>query len=296
MLINYDHYRVFHHVVQNGSITGAAKELYLSQSTVSRIIKNLESSLDSVLLERSKKGVKLTEEGVLLFSHLNTAVEHISIAEERLESLKRSDAGRLRIGSSELALEYFLLPYLRMLKAERRNFTVGLSYTTPVRANEDLRSGIIDIAVLASPIPAHEDIKVITLKEVNYILVAGSSFSELQNKKTAFSELKGYPFIAGEKGMAVRLFADRIAKASGFELEPKYELASLPLLISMVEMDFGIGFVPYQHAEKALFEKRIFRIDLEQELPIENICVMLAKTPYSSRITNIFLDTLLSGH
>ena len=294
MSTNYDHYRVFHQVVKSGSISGAADELFLTQSTVSRIIQSLERSLNSILFIRSKQGVSLTEEGILLFRHLNTAIEHINIAEERIGSRAGLDEGQLRIGASELTLKYFILPYLKRLKAAHPNISLRLSYSTPQAAIEDLRSGLLDMAVLASPVPLEIDINITPLKEIEYILISGPAYSEFHNKSVYLREIMGHPFISGEKGMAVREFSDSVAKLSRIELKPEYEVGSLLLMISMVQLDMGLGFAPYEHVEEPLREKSIFQINLKQKLPKGHICVMTSKKSYNDRITECFLDILNS--
>lgn len=63
MSTNFDYYKVFYYAASLGSITLAAKELFLSQPTVSRLIQNLENDLGITLFIRTKKGLLLTPEG-----------------------------------------------------------------------------------------------------------------------------------------------------------------------------------------------------------------------------------------
>mgnify|MGYP000332268249 CR=1 FL=1 len=60
-------YRIFYTVAQCGSISAAARHLYISQPAISKSISNLENELQTHLFERTSRGVSLTEEGQLLF-------------------------------------------------------------------------------------------------------------------------------------------------------------------------------------------------------------------------------------
>ena len=67
---NLNYYKIFYEVAKNGNISKAAETLYISQPAVSKSITKLEQSLNHTLFIRSKKGVKLTEEGKTLYHHL----------------------------------------------------------------------------------------------------------------------------------------------------------------------------------------------------------------------------------
>ena len=66
-------YRIFYTVAQCGSISAAARHLYISQPAISKSISNLENELQTHLFERTSRGVSLTEEGQLLFHHVSDA-------------------------------------------------------------------------------------------------------------------------------------------------------------------------------------------------------------------------------
>ena len=63
MTINYEYYKVFYHVSQQGSLTGAAKELCISQPAVSQALRQLEREAGVKLFSRTSRGVQLTREG-----------------------------------------------------------------------------------------------------------------------------------------------------------------------------------------------------------------------------------------
>jgi len=273
-------------------MTVAAKELYLAQSTVSRTIQQLEHKLGCKLLVRSTKGVKLTDEGQLLYHHLKAAFEHIQAAEERLANIRRLNEGVLRIGASELTLEFYLLPYLERFKREHPNICIRLSYSNPELAIDDLNSGLLDMAVLASPLIEDDSLLVTPIKKFDYALIAGPRFSELKSKKVNLRDLRDYPFICMEKGMSVRIYADRIAESEGFTLHPECEVGSMPLLISMVQVNLGLGFAPAPHVQKVLADNTVFEVKLQKSLPCENICLLTSRNSHRNKIKDEFIKML----
>ena len=295
MAVNYEYYKVFYRVAEFGNITTAAREMFLAQSTVSRTIQNLENELGCMLLERTTHGVSLTDEGSILFHHLKQAVEHITAAEERLDNIRKLNEGLLRIGASELTLEHYLMPYLERLKREHPKICIRVSYSNPMKAVSDLNSRLLDVAVLAGPFIENASITHVPLSggEVDYVLVAGNAFSELRSKNIDLRDLKDYPFISMEKGMGVRIYADSIAAQNGFELRPESEVGSMPLFISLVQINLGLGFIPAPHSKIPLAENSVFKVDLCQELPKVNISMLTCKDTPRNRVLDRFIDLLM---
>ena len=77
MDINFELYKVFYYVGKTLSFSDASKILFISQSAVSQSVKVLEKKLNKSLFDRSTKKVKLTEEGEILFKHVESAVKLI---------------------------------------------------------------------------------------------------------------------------------------------------------------------------------------------------------------------------
>ena len=84
MYQNLSSYRIFYTVANTKNISKAAKELYISQPAISKSIQKLEESLGTKLFERSSRGVALTDSGELLYTHVKSAFETLSIGEDRL--------------------------------------------------------------------------------------------------------------------------------------------------------------------------------------------------------------------
>ena len=93
MNINLDYYKIFRSVVQQGSFSAAAKELFITQPAVSQAVSHLENQLQTKLFTRTKKGAFPTEEGRILFEHISAALQMISAGEEKLERMNNLQSG-----------------------------------------------------------------------------------------------------------------------------------------------------------------------------------------------------------
>ena len=91
--------RVLREVAAHGSFSAAAEALAFTQPAVSRQIATLETEAGTRLVERSARGVRLTQAGELLVGHADVILDRLTAAESQLEALSQLEGGRLHIGA-----------------------------------------------------------------------------------------------------------------------------------------------------------------------------------------------------
>ncbi|MBC7738785.1 MAG: LysR family transcriptional regulator [Candidatus Saccharibacteria bacterium] len=114
MALNLHHLRLFHAVASDGTLTGAARTLNLSQSALSTQIKALELSLGHDLFERRGRGLILTEAGRIALDHAEAIFR---TADDLLATLRETGRGRraLRVGALATLSRNFQMQFLRPL-------------------------------------------------------------------------------------------------------------------------------------------------------------------------------------
>ena len=95
--MDWDKLRIFHAVAGAGSLTHAGDTLHLSQSAVSRQIRSLEESLNTILFHRHARGLILTEQGELLFDATISMSKRIEAASARIKDSEEEIYGELRV-------------------------------------------------------------------------------------------------------------------------------------------------------------------------------------------------------
>jgi len=143
--------RAFVTLVNTGSFTKTAKQLYLSQSAISHSIKALESDVGCRLLDRVGKKVALTLAGEQLLKHAQSVLAEMDAVRESLNHLGKWGHSRLRIGASNTACQYILPPVLRELRKSFPQCQLSIS-PGDVRLMVDmLERGEIDLAITLEP-------------------------------------------------------------------------------------------------------------------------------------------------
>ncbi|MFW5672906.1 MAG: LysR family transcriptional regulator, partial [Acetivibrio ethanolgignens] len=142
--INLEYYKIFYYVGKLGGISLAAEELSISQPAVSQAVKQLERCLGSTLFIRTSKGVRLTREGEILFSYIKNGYEMIKFGENRLKNIQNLEMGEIRIGASDMTLQFYLLPFLERFHERYPGIKIQVTNAPTPSTIKYLQEGKID--------------------------------------------------------------------------------------------------------------------------------------------------------
>ena len=145
------HLRYFVAVAELGNVTQAARRLHVAQPALSRQIQDLEEELGVKLLERSTRGIKLTEAGKFFADEAGAVLERADQALKAVRALARGETGELRIG-------YAPSPTTEILPRALAAFQTGapgVCVTLLDLASDDLESALLDgrvhVSVMVKP-------------------------------------------------------------------------------------------------------------------------------------------------
>jgi len=271
MDITYDYYRIFYYVCRYGSFTKAAQILNGSQPNITRTINNLEAQLGIKLFVRSKKGIAPTEEGKRLYNRISLAFEQISLAEKELEESRNLEAGLVTIGVSEIALHEVLLPALTEFRKNHPKISVKVTNESTPSALRGLNEGMVDFALVTTPIENEDAYECVILKEFRELLVAPKDF-KLSSDIISIKEICNYPLVMMVEKTGTRAFYDNIFLENNQTLSPQMIAATADQILPMIKAGLGIGFVP-----EILFDDDpdIRIISLAEDLPSRKICLVM---------------------
>lgn len=135
-------------VVQEGSISGAAKFLHLSQPTLSRQLKDMENELGKTLFIRSNRKIKLTEEGLILRKRAEEIIELMKKAQAEINLSDEILAGNIYIGAGETVGVRELIKVFKNLRKEYPLINLHIVSGDKTTVLEDLEHGLIDFALV----------------------------------------------------------------------------------------------------------------------------------------------------
>ena len=278
MNIDFELYRIFYVVANNGNITKASEELNISQPAISKSIKNLEDQLGGQLFVRTKRGVNLTDEGREFYNYIRQAIEYINNAENKFTDLLNLETGCIKIGISTTLTKEFLLPYLEEFHQFYPKIDIQIITNVARELIPKLKNGLIDIVILNLNNNNYgSDIELTNLRTVHDSFVVNNKYSELLNREVSLKELNNYPLVLQVKNSNTRDFLDNFARDNGVVLKPNIELASYSLVVEFAKIGFGIGYATKEYIKEAIKNKELYEIKLKEKIPARYIGMAISK-------------------
>jgi DNA-binding transcriptional LysR family regulator len=274
MNIDLEYYRIFYYVAKAGSFTQAGEELCISQPAVSQAVKLLETNLGSKLFVRIPKGVKLTPEGEVLYSYVQRGYEYILMGEAKFQKMLDLENGEIRIGASDMTLQFYLLPYLEKFHEKFPRIKVMVTNAPTPETIDFLYEGKIDFGIVSEPFEAKPEIEIKKIMKIQDIFVAGSRFQHLQGQILSYKALEELPIICLEHNTSSRRYIDEFLKANKVELKPEFELAMSDIIVKFASRNLGIGCVVKDFAKESLDAGDLFELTFDTDIPKRHFCII----------------------
>ena len=241
--LNLHHLRLFRAVARDGTLTGAARSLRISQSAVSTQIKALEGALGQDLFERSGRNLVLTEAGRIALDH---AEEIFRAAEDLTATLKRTGTRRhaLRIGALATLSRNFQIAFLKPIIGDE-DVEVVLRSGSQEELLRGLEALSLDV-VLTNLVPARDaaspylvqrldDQPVSLIGAPRRGLVAGAGLAEI---------LAGHPLVLPTPESALRAGFDAMLERLGILPRIAAEADDMAMLRLLAREDVGVAVIP----------------------------------------------------
>lgn len=207
--------KIFLSVFKNRSFSKAAKELFLTQPTISEHIKTLEEELNCKLFDRFGKIIIPTKEAEILYEHASEVIERIESFKEVLQRIKSTPSGILHIAASSIPGTYILPKLISSFKNTYPEVSIQIDISDSKSVIESLLSGQIVMGVVGTRL--HKT-------KINYtpfmndeLVIATPDF--IKESFIEPEEILKYPFIIREEGSGTRKEMERWLVEMGIDPE-----------------------------------------------------------------------------
>lgn len=294
---NLSSYHIFYVVANTGNISKAARALYISQPAISKSIQKLEDALGCQLFLRSSKGVRLTEEGTLLYEHVRSAFESLTTGEEKLRQFLDLGVGHLRIGVSSTLCKYVLLPYLQSFIHEHPHIRISISCRSTNETLQMIDANQIDIGLVGRPtglrqlhfdfVEEVEDIFVATKEYMHNLRLRGVSQSEIFDQAT---------LMLLDKQNLSRQYIDQYFSMHRIEVSDIIEVSNMDLLIDFARISLGVACVIRRFVETELADGTLIELPLDHPVPKREIGFVYNPHHAHSQAMETFIDFYSKQH
>ncbi|HUN94150.1 MAG TPA: LysR substrate-binding domain-containing protein [Burkholderiaceae bacterium] len=238
----------FVRVAELGSFSKAAVVLDVAQPALSRHVRALETDLRATLLQRTGRGVTLTDAGRRLFEHGVGILQLVARATEELEGARGVPAGRIAVGLPPSIGRQLTLPLVEAFKQRYPKARLAIVEGFSAHIGEWIASGRVDLGLMYNPEvqPALEIVPV--LDDVLCLVQRRAAARRAEPARKAartpagplpLRDLPSYPLIMPERTHALRKLLQTQAALNGLTLNFAWEVASIPSIIDLVCAGYG---------------------------------------------------------
>lgn len=243
--MNIESLKMFCLVVDEGSISKAARLSFVSQPAVTKQIRQLEELYKAQLFERTAGKLILSEAGKILYPYAKEMVEYSKRSFEAIQEMTANKETVLNVGASLTIGEYLLPDLLGNFSKSYPNLKFNLSIGNTPNILSKLENNDIDIAFVEGAV-ANDDFIREKFVDDELILVTSPNHHWKDKNQIHIHELPEEKMIWREAGSGTRQIVENALQAYGVldKIKSVMELGSYQSIKSAVEADLGVSILP----------------------------------------------------
>lgn len=247
--INY-----FSEVVKHGSFSKAAEQLFVSQPTISNVVKELEKELDTKLLIRTTRKFELTDAGRLLYRYSQDLSNSLFNFLEEMNDIKRGLKGTIKMGVyTSVGTEI-----LTKIMADFYSIYPDINITFVEDSADNLKlalfQGELDLVVVS--LPTSEEFESFPFLEGDLQLLVQEGHALADKQSVQWKDLKDEKFIMFREGFTVYDMIMWETKQLGFEPEIICETSQWKFILELVSFNMGIAVLPQASLTKIMVKHK----------------------------------------
>jgi DNA-binding transcriptional LysR family regulator len=285
--------RVLREVAARGSFSAAAEALSFTQSAVSQHVAALEREAGTQLVERGRRGVRLTEAGRVLVGHADAILARIDCAEEELAALAGLRGGRLRLVSFQSGGATLAPRAVAAFRDRHPQVELSMLEAEPEEAVERLRSGEVDLALVydheSTPGLLGAELHLTHLLDDRYDAILPTGHALAGRARLSLSDLSGDPWVASTSVCGCRQITESVCREAGFEPRVAFEADETQAAQALVAAGVGVSMLP-QLALTTLHPGVVAR--RLSNPPVRHVWAARLEDAYASPASDAMLQTL----
>lgn len=269
-MLSLNKLEIFMMVVQVGSFSKAADNLYMSQSAISQHISDLENHLGTTLFKRGSRGVTPTAQGDILYEYTQKILHLVAEAESAVTNVENLTEGQVSIGSTPGVSVYLLPEWIHSFRARYPQLTAALQTNITPTIIDGVLSHKLDIGFVEGEIDGRKNARLgqLVLEDVNLFVVIGRGHPCWNQTSIPIENLNGQPFITRQVTSRTRIWMDSILEAHDIKPHIVAELDNPESIKRAVISGVGVTILP-EYAIHYEVENEMLRALPLKDLPLQ---------------------------
>ena len=279
---------IFYRTAKCLNMSQVAKDMYISQPSISQCISEIESEIDTKLFDRIGKKLYLTHEGQIFYEYTRRI---LNIYEEGINVIRssKSNKGKLVIGAST-TIGTYIMPYIiHKFNQKEKDIEISMIIDNKQNIEELILNNKVDIGFIEGTVNSKE----IILKDIwmDELVFISSVDHEWNGKKYLdIEDLKNNKFIIREDGSGTRERFEDFLENKDIKFDSYIELSNLEAILNYVKLNIGVSCVPYMSVLSEENSKSINVYRLKDHNINRSLYSAIHKDKYISKPIECFME------
>ncbi len=261
--MNFRKLTIFYETAKYLNMTKVAKEMYISQPSISQSINELESELEVKLFDRIGKKLYLTHEGEVFLNYTRRILNLYDESVKTIRDINLKEKGKLVIGASTTIGIYMLPEIIKGFSTEFKDIEISLIIENTKNIEKLILENKVDFAFVEGDIHSEEISKEVIWKD-ELVFICGQENPLKSYKEISGKELENQKLIMREEGSGTRERAELFLKKNKIKFNTFLELGSTEAIKKTVEANLGIGCLSYTVIKDKVKSKELYMFRLSE--------------------------------
>jgi DNA-binding transcriptional LysR family regulator len=259
-------------VARQGTISGAAELLFVSQPAMTARIQSLERALGSELFTRGRHGSRLTEAGRALLPHAERALTAVEHGRDAVHDVATGSGGRLTIGAAPAVSTYVLPNMLHRFQADHPDVQLSVRSGHSEDVLEMVLREEVEIGLMR-PIQ-HADITSSLLYEDELALVVHRGHPFASSARIRMDQMASEHLILFDRTSSYHELTSTLFRQAGIAPRGYIEVDNIDAAKRMVEQRLGIALLPRTSVQAEIGTGRLFPVEVVDMAPVKRQIVI----------------------
>src|SRR4051812_3000391 len=286
-----DTFKVFCDLAESGSFSKAAALNQITQSAVSQQIRALELRYKVTLVERGRRNLELTPEGLVFLAASKEILNVYNHLGDRLHELRDVVAGELRLASIYSIGLHELPPILKRFRQQHSDVEVHVEYRRSTQVYSEVIAGEVDLGLVAYP-SRRSGLQIDIFSEDDLVLICHPTHPLAKRKAIELPHLNGEKLISFEPDVPTRKVIDRHLREHQVQIVHTMEFDNIETVKRAVEIESGVSIVPANTVRQEVASGVLASVHIENPRMVRPLGVIARRGRPRSPAHKAFLAAL----
>lgn len=283
--------KIFVAVAECGNLTQAAEREHLAVSAVSKRIGDLEARVETPLLQRLPRGVRLTPAGQSLLHHARQVLQLIDRMDAELSEFATGLKGHVRVVAVASALNQFLPEEIESFLSRNPGVRISLEERTGKAVVQAVATGSADLGVVAAQTPC-PGLTAMAYHTDRLALGVPPRHPLARRRRVRFADALNYPFVGPHGDSSLAQLMAHGARACGKAIEQRVQASSFDTMCRLVQTRLGITLLPERVLAPHVAAGRIRMVRLDEVWARRPLAIVVRDPDGTSHITRALIEHL----